>query len=401
MFNFILKNSLVKKSKLILTSFTIVLACMVGLLSINVSQQVNDGIVELSGGYDVAIGPSGSDTQLAFNTLFFSEDPLGTIDYEIYENLKSDRRINVVIPFAMADSFGNYKIVGTENIFLKDYKLKGKTFNESYECVVGCNVAKNAKLSIGDTIFSTHGAMGSEHNQPLKIVGILNKTNTNYDNIVFTQIDTIWELHSTSHSHSEIDETNTEHNKTEDHNEDEESEHTVGLTSILLKTKSLQYQSEITDEYSKIHGVQSITPTIVLRKSLQSIDMSKQIVYALTGIIFVMSVMLLFIITLLTAQDLRKDIQLMRFLGISSTKIKTIFLIQSSIISVISLIISFILSHVALGYINGISTGYGIVINPTQIYTNEYLVMIIMFVVTLLPISLYMSKFFKKDITKI
>ena len=69
MFNFILKNSLVKKSKLILTAITIILACMVGLLSINVSQQVNDGIIELSGGYDVVIGPSGSDTQLAFNAL--------------------------------------------------------------------------------------------------------------------------------------------------------------------------------------------------------------------------------------------------------------------------------------------------------------------------------------------
>ena len=397
MFNFILKNSLVKKSKLILTAITIILACMVGLLSINVSQQVNDGIIELSGGYDVVIGPSGSDTQLAFNALFFSEDALGTIDYEIYEDLKNDRRINTAIPFAMADSFGNYKVVGTENTFLKNYKYKGELFDEAFECVVGYNVAKNAKLSIGDTIFTTHGAMGGEHNQPIKIVGILNKTNTNYDNVVFSQIDTVWELHGTSHStENEIHTESEEHEHTE-----EEHEHTVGLTSILLKTKSLQYQSEITKEYSKIHGVQSITPTVVLRKSLQSIDMSKQIVYALTGVIFVMSVMLLFIITLLTAQDLRKDIKLLRLLGVSSSKIKTIFIIQSSVVSVFSLIISFVLSHISLNYINNISTGYGIVIDPTKIYSIEYGVLGIMFVVTLLPIILYMSKFFKKDITKI
>ena len=405
MFNFILKNSLVKKSKLILTSITIILACMVGLLSINVSQQVNDGIIGLSGGYDVAIGPSGSDTQLAFNTLFFSEDPLGTIDYKIYEDLKSDERINVVIPFAMADSFGNYKVVGTENTFLKDYKLKGELFDESFECVVGYNVAKNAKLNIGDTVFTTHGAMGGEHNEPIKVVGILNKTNTNYDNVVFAQIDTIWDLHGESHSHE--NETNTEHstnNETHTTEVDEHSEHdghNVGLTSILLKTKSPRYQSEITTEYSKMHGVQTITPTVVLRKSLQSIDMSKQIVYALTGVIFVMSVMLLFIITLLTAQDLRKDIKLLRLLGVSSMKIKTIFIIQSSVVSIVSLIISFILSHISLGYINSISTGYGIVINPAKIYSIEYGILAIMFIVTLLPILLYMSRFFKKDITKI
>lgn len=401
MLNFILKNSIVKKSKLILTSFTIVLACMVGLLSINVSQQVSDGIVELSGGYDVVIGPSGSDTQLAFNALFFSEDALGTIDYSIYEKLISDRRVGTVIPFAMADSFGNYKIVGTKNIFLDNYKIKGKNFNENYECVIGYNIAKNTKLSVGDTFFTTHGSMGSEHSNPLKIVGILDKTNTNYDNVVFTQIDTIWEQHGISHSHTEENEEHTDEEHIEGAEEEEHENHSVGLTSILLKTKSLQYQSEITSEYSKIHGIQSITPTIVLRKSLQSIDMSKQIVYALTGIIFVMSIMLLFIITLLTAQDLRNDIKLMRFLGISSTKIKTIFIIQSSIVSFISLIISFILSHISLSFINNISTGYGIVINPAKIYTNEYFILLIMFVVTLLPIILYMLKFFKKDITKI
>lgn len=399
MFNFILKNSLVKKSKLILTSITIILACMVGLLSINVSNQVNDGIIELSGGYDVVIGPSGSDTQLAFNALFFSEDALGTIDYEIYEDLKNDRRINLVIPFAMADSFGNYRIVGTENTFLKNYKLKGELFDDSFECVLGYNVAKNANLKIGDTFFSTHGAMGSQHTEPIKIVGILNKTNTNYDNIIFTQIDTVWESHGTSLSHS--NEHTEEHTDEQIGEHTDEHEHTVGLTSILLKTKSLQYQSEITSEFSKIHGVQSITPTVVLRKSLQSIDMSKQIVYALTGIIFVMSVMLLFIITLLTAQDLRNDIKLLRLLGVSSGKIKSIFVFQSSIVSIISLTISFILSHISLNYINGISTGYGIVIDPTKIYSIEYFIIAVMFIVTLLPIILYMTRFFKKDITKI
>ena len=147
--------------------------------------------------------------------------------------------------------------------------------------------------------------------------------------------------------------------------------------------------------------MQAITPTVVLRKSLESIDMSRQIIYALTGIIFVLSTVLLFIITLLTAQDLRHDIKLMRFLGISSLKIKLIFLIQSATVSAISLIIAFLTSHIALNFVNNISTGYGIVINPLKVFENEYLVLGIMFIVTLLPIILYMSKFFKKDITQI
>ena len=393
MFNFIFKNALTKKSKIILTAITIIIACVVGLLSINVSQQVNDGIVELSDGYDIVIGPHGSESQLAFNALFFSEDALGTIDYEIYEKLTKDRRINSVIPFAMADSYGNFRIVGTTPEFLQNHKINNKCFEHTFECVIGKNVADKTGLKVGDEFFSTHGAMGSQHAEPLTVVGILNKTNTNYDNVIFTYIDTVWTLHGSSHTHLE----NEDHVETEKTNEN----HKHGITALLVKTKSIKNQSEIMNEYSKQNGIQAIMPTAVLRESLQSIDMSKQIVFALTSIIFVMSVLLLFIITLLTAQDLRNDIRLMRFLGISGIRIKSIFLLQSAIISAISLTIAFFVSHLSLQYINNISTGYGIVINPAKIYTNEYYVMAIMFIVTLLPIIIYMSRFFKKDITKI
>ena len=394
MFNFIIKNALTKKSKLLLTSLTIIIACIVGLLSVNISQQVNEGIIELSDGYDVVIGPAGSESQLAFNALFFSEDALGTVDYSVYEKLQSDIRINKVIPIAMADSYGNYRIVGTSEDFLINYKIKGESFSKEYECVIGRNVAQKTGLSVGDTFFSTHGAMGTQHAEPLTVVGIMEKTNTNYDNVIFTHIETVWGLHGSSHNHNQSKDVEHEEEHTED-------EHTHGLTALLIKTKSLRYQAEITREYSKVNGLQAITPTVVLRKSLQSIDMSKQIVYALTSIIFVMSIVLLFIIALLTSQDLRKDIQLMRFVGISSIKIKTIFIIQSVIVSLFSLCIAFLLSHLALGYVNGISTGYGIVINPSKIYTNEYYIVIAMFIATMLPTIIYMARLFKKDITKI
>lgn len=381
MLNFLFKNALTKKSKLLLTSITIILTCVVGLLSINVSQQVNDGIIKLSDGYDVVIGPAGSDTQLAYNALFFSEDPLGTVDYSVYEELCNNNKVATAIPFAMADTYGNFKIVGTEAVFLKNYKCKGNLFKNTCEGVIGYNVAEKTGLKIGDTFFSTHGAMGSQHAEPITIVGILDKTNTNYDNIIFVEINTVWHLHGS-------------------HDAAEEHEH-HGLTSILLRTTSPSSQAQVVSKYSKLNGLQAITPTAVLRKSLESIDMSKQIVYALTTIIFVMSVVLLFIITLLTAQDLKTDIKLMRYLGISSSKIKGIFILQTSIVSIISIIIGFIFSHCSLNYINNISTGYGIVINPSKIYTNEYYVLLIMFVVTLLPIIIYMHSFFKKDITKI
>ena len=134
---------------------------------------------------------------------------------------------------------------------------------------------------------------------------------------------------------------------------------------------------------------------------METVDLSKQIVFALCTIIFAMSIVLLFVITLLSAQDLKNDIKLMRLIGVSSSKIYTIFLIQTSIISFISLLFSLLLSKVGLYFINGISTGYGLVINPMRFYSVEFIILAVMFVITLIPVITYISKLFKSDITKI
>lgn len=428
MFNFIIKNALTKKSKILLTTITIILSCTVGLLSINISKQVNDGIIELSGGYDLIIGPAGSESQLAYNTLFFTDNSLGTIDHSYYEKLLSDTRINQVIPFAQGDGYKGYKIIGTTSTFIENIgtKTTGEMFSKPFEAVIGYNVAKKCDLNINDTMISSHGlgSLAEEHsNNPYTVVGILDKTNTNYDNVIFVDINSVWQAHSTSSLEEQIlhdklteteiayhiaigDITQEEVNEiiankeTHEHNEEEQHNHS-GLTSLLIKSKNPTNQAILKQEYNDIPGIQAITPTQVLRESLETVDLSKQIVFALCTIIFAMSIVLLFVITLLSAQDLKNDIKLMRLIGVSSSKIYTIFLIQTSIISFISLLFSLLLSKVGLYFINGISTGYGLVINPMRFYSVEFIILAVMFVITLIPVITYISKLFKSDITKI
>ena len=91
----------------------------------------------------------------------------------------------------------------------------------------------------------------------------------------------------------------------------------------------------------------------------------------------------------------------MRLIGISSSKIYAIFTIQTSIVSAISLAISFVVSKIGLNFVNGVSTGYGLVVNPMKIYSIEYAILGVMFVITLIPIVFYIAKLFRKDITRI
>ncbi len=391
MFNFAIKNLIVRKYKVILICVSILIATTLGLIAINISNQVNDGIVTTTGYYDTIIGPSGSQSELALNTIFFSEKPLGTIDYHHYENLKQDKRINIAIPMAMGDNYKNHKIIGTTEDFLKNKKYnKGNEFKEEFEAVIGYNVAKNNGLNIDDTFISSHGLSESDNghkheSNPYKVVGILAKTNTVYDNAIFTPIESVWESHH--HEHEDEDE---EH-------EHEDEEHHKEVTAIILKTKGMVQHSEISNEYNKIPGMQAINPTTVIRGILKNIDLTKQIVYVLCFIIFVMSVLIIYIITLLNIQDTKKDIHLMRILGISQLKIITIFIIQNIIITMLSIIASVILSRILLIFINNFTSSMGIVLNSFKVYGVEFLMLLVVALICLVPTIIVNIKLFKKD----
>ena len=155
MFKFAIKNMAIKRVKIILIVISIVISASVALLAYNISEQVDDGFKTTAGYYDMIIGPSGSSTQLALNTMFFTETPLGTISYEYVEALEADTRINKVVPFTMGDSFNSAKIVGTTPDFLEGKKLsEGEMFDGKYEAVVGSAVAKKYGLKIGPTLIT-------------------------------------------------------------------------------------------------------------------------------------------------------------------------------------------------------------------------------------------------------
>ena len=322
--------------------------------------------------------------------MFFSDKPLGTIEYEYYEELLEDKRVNVVIPIAMGDGYKNHKIIGTSIEFLEDKKYdKGDQFKGEFEAVIGYNVSKNNNLDIGDTFISSHGISeqnnGHEHeSNPYTVVGILKKTNTVYDNTIFTPVESVWAAHSTHEENEDEDADMHEHEKGE-------------LTAIILKTRSMADQNIISNEYNKISGLQAINPATVIRGILNNIDLTKQIVYILCFIIFVMSILIIYIITLLNIYDTRKDIHLMRLLGISRKKIITIFIIQNIIVTLISVIFSVIFSRILLISVNKFTSSMGIVLNSFKIYSIEFLMLLIVLIICLLPTIVANIRLFKRD----
>ncbi len=428
MFKFAFKNMLIKRAKILLVVFSIVLSASVGILAYNISAQVESGITNTTAYYDTIIGPSGSDTDLAMTTMFFTGSVTETISYEYYEQVKNDMRVNVAVPFAMGDSYNGAKIIGTTSDFLSSKEIdKGEMFAETYEAVVGYEIAKFNGLEIGDELITSHGISGTGHkhsSNPLKVVGILEKTNTAYDNVVFTPVETIWATHDhageensaadegehelggenidssehVSHEEQTLPADDHSHAADDTHGSENENEHEHGeICAILIKCKSAGQVSAVQEMFKGNSELLVITPSSVMREVLSNVDTSVYIVYVLCLIILIMNICIISVITLLNMYDSKKEIALMRLIGIGMNKINLLYIIQNGIIGFVSTALAFLVSRLCLLAVRSYVSSMGIVLDVLKVFPLEIAIMAIVFVISVLPTVICTLNMSKKD----
>ncbi|MBO4885691.1 MAG: ABC transporter permease [Clostridia bacterium] len=391
MLKFALKNMAVRRARLLLVMLSIVISAGVALLSYNVSRQVNDGIVSTAAYYDMILGPSGSATQLAMNTMFFTDEPLGTIPYSYVEELERSGLTNAVIPFTMGDSYMSARIVGATPAFLDGKPLaSGDMFSDVFEAVVGSEVARAYGLKVGDEIITSHGlnTTGVAHTaSPLKITGVLRRTGTAYDNAVFTSYRTVWAVHgSEEHDHEDEDEDDDHDHEHEDDDHDHEHEASEGeVCAILVRSKGFNEYYRLSAYYGENAQLLCINPSTVLRGVLEQVDLSTKIVYLLCGVILIMNIIVISVITLLNLFDAKKEISLMRLIGVSMRRIAQLYLIQNSITGLCAVVLAMLMSHGCLALMSGLAARMGIVLSVDAVYAPEWGIAALVFVISVLP----------------
>ncbi len=391
MIRFALKHMATRRARIALTALSIVVSAGVALLAYNVSTQVSEGIIGGASRYDLIIGPAGSSTQLAMNTLFFTDQPLGTIPYTLVDDLMETGMVNEAVPFSMGDSYNDSPVVGTTPALLTDKPLKeGEMFAESMEAVIGCEVASNYGLKVGDSLITSHGLSGggAEHAaSPLTVTGILARTNSAFDRAVFTPCATIWVLHS----HEEED---------EEHEEEDEGAHAHEegeICAVLVRCKSVGDYTALSNHYKSDANLLAINPNTVLREVLENVDLSRTIVYALCAVVLVMNLLVISVIAALNLYDQRREIALMRLIGVSMGRINQLYLLQNAIIGLAAVGLSLLSAHLILWVVRGFVAGMGISLNALHVYGLEWAILAVVFAVSTLPTMLMTMSMSRHD----
>jgi putative ABC transport system permease protein len=401
---FALKNLRTKLTRTVLASIAVILCATIALISYNTANQVQDGVISTAGFYDTIVGPDGSPLQLALSSMFYIENPLGTIPYEYYENLKNNPSVKEVYPIASGDSYRTARIIGTVPEYLERYQLKsGRMFSAPGEAVIGYSIAQSRVLKIDDEFIGAHGLADSGHvheDFKYKVVGVLTKTGTAVDNVIYTPIESVWLVHG---GHDYEDEEHEHDAEEEAHDPEYEHEHedekvTGDVVSIIIRTDSLAAHTKLVSEYKNIPGVQAINPASVLRELLGNLTMGRDILYVLAAIIVFIAAVVIYVTMTSFVEDSKKDILVMRLVGIKRKTILSLFVLQTAFIAAFSIAISFIISCVALFVINRFTAqSFGIVIDGAKHYPGELMILLSVFIIIIISALISIIPAYRHD----
>ena len=194
----VIRNPVDTSVSMILMSLGVAIISMMLLISNATKNQLESNL----GGVDMVIGAKGSPIQVILSSIFHIDNPTGNISLPEVKKIVDDPLIQSAVPVSFGDNYKNYRIVGTSKEFPDIYSAQlksGKIWSQNLEVTIGSSVAQKTKLKIGDKFYGSHGLGSDGHihdNYDYVVVGIFEQSNSVLDNLILTDTQSVWMIHS-------------------------------------------------------------------------------------------------------------------------------------------------------------------------------------------------------------
>ena len=313
------------------------------------SNQLKEKISDNTKGIDLVVGAKGSPLQLILCNIFHIDFPTGNINLMEADRLAKHRLVKSAIPLALGDSYKNFRIIGTNKQYVDLYKAElasGDWWNADMEVVVGATVSEFLKLRTGDIFESSHGLTkeGSAHEaHPFIVKGILKRSNTVIDNLMFTNISSIWSVHS-------------EHSK-EEHAEDsianpsvlvssaQASDSTKEITSLLIKYRNPIAALQLPRYINSQSSMQAASPSFEAARLFSILGVGVEALMGFSYVLIFISALSIFIALYNSLKERQYDLAIMRSMGASKGKLFTATIMEGTTLTLLGSLLGLMLGH--------------------------------------------------------
>jgi putative ABC transport system permease protein len=375
------------RQRLLASSLTL-LSVALGIM-LMVSVLVFHGIFERifqqqSIGYDLIVGPKGSDLQLVLSSVYRISPPIQNVPYLYYEELKHGKEfknyVDVAVPICLGDytNEGNFPIVGTtkeyfttpyapsepgqpDKKFLIRFKPGYENMKGSLDAIIGSEVAKRNGWDIGSKFRLIHAGIAThQHKEQFEVIGVMQRTGTPNDKTAFVPLEGFFSI--AEHAKPEVemrarlqDFFETKYSDAEWDVVRRKKYALREVTSVFIKAKrpkddpngtdtmaAARLQSIINQGYKAL----AVNPIVPMKRLMDNVVGNvRKAVLVLIGLIIVVSGVSIFVSIYNSMADRRKEIAIMRALGARRQTVFSIILAESVLLCVGGGALGILLGH--------------------------------------------------------
>lgn len=342
---------------------------------------------------DLVLGAQGSPLQLVLSSVYQVDAPTGNIDYDSAKVWMRHPFVQKAIPLAFGDNYLGYKIVGTTPQYVEKFGSKiaqGKMFEKNMEVVIGANISQKLNLAIGDTFQGTHGDAkeGEKHEEfEYKVVGIASRTGKVLDNLVLSNIESVWQMHDSHDEGSGL------------HEHDEQPKE---ITSVLLKFRNKMAIMTWPRIIAQNTKMQAVSPAIEINRLFTLFGVGlKTLEYLAYGIMLISGVSI-FIALYTRLKERKYEFALLRLQGASRLQMFVLVLLESVFLCFLGFCFGTIIGRFALEMLSNASEeDFKIGFNPFEmIWEKEGLLLLVTLLLGLISALLPAIKAYTMNISK-
>jgi putative ABC transport system permease protein len=173
-----------------------------------VRHDMRESFSESVSGTDLVVGARSSPVQLMLYSIFHLGGATNNMGWDSAQKLAANPAVAWTIPLSLGDSHRGFPVLATNGDYFKHFQYgsrqslrfaQGRPFADTFETVIGAEVAHSLQYQLGDQITLSHG-IGGPHllqhgDKPFTITGILARTGTPVDRTVHIGLDAMEAIH--------------------------------------------------------------------------------------------------------------------------------------------------------------------------------------------------------------
>ena len=320
-----------------------------------VTNQFEEKFNSNSKGIDLVVGAKGSPLQLILCSVFHIDFPTGNIKLSEAEKIAKHRLVKKAIPMALGDSYSGFRIVGTIKAYPELYHAdlaEGEWWSKTLDVTVGSTAAEHLKLKLGSTFVSSHGltADGHEHEAHHYVVtGILKRSNTVLDNLILTNVESIWLAHDLMDSASQVPAHPS--SLVPGH---EAGDSTRDITTLLIQYRNPLAVIQLPRYINSRSNLQAAAPAFEIARLFSILGIGADVLRGFAMVLILISGLSIFIVLYNSMKERRYDLAIMRSMGASRAKLFNAVILEGTVLTL-------------LGSLSGLALGHGAMLAFTSL----------------------------------